>query len=81
MSLFGLSERYLMTTEELIACWKSVDVDGDRIQRIYAMVLNGVDKEKAHLQSEDESKAWDVIADDVNKNPPPGESIVEIPNV
>ena len=69
-----------MTIDELIAFWKSVDVDGRRIEQLYAMVLNGVSKEKAFLQNDDESKAWDVISDDVNQNPPPKGSIIEIPS-
>ena len=69
-----------MTTEELIAFWKSVDVDGRRIEQLYAMILNGVAKENAYLKTDDESKAWDVIAEDVANNGPEEGSIVEIPN-
>lgn len=60
--------------------WATVDVDGRRIEQIYAMILNGVPKEKAFLQSDDESKAWDVIAQDVQDNVPEEGSIIEIPN-
>ena len=69
-----------MNIEELIAFWKSVDIEGRRIEQLYAMILNGVPKEKAFLQNDDESRAWDVISNDVKKNPPPEGSVIEIPN-
>jgi len=69
-----------MTTDELIAFWASVEVEGRRIEQIYAMILNNLPKEKAYLQTEDESKAWDVIAEDVKQNPAPEGSFYEIPS-
>ena len=44
------------------------------------MILNGVAKENAYLKTDDESKAWDVIAEDVANNGPEEGSVVEIPN-
>ena len=69
-----------MTTEEMIAFWKSVDIEGRRIEQIYVMVANGVDKKDAYLQNDDESRAWDVIADDMNQNPPPEGSFYDVPS-
>lgn len=69
-----------MTDNELIEFWKSVDVDGRRIEQLYVLILQGIPKEKAFLRSDDESKAWDVIAEDVKNNQPEEGSIIEIPN-
>ena len=69
-----------MTDEELIAFWNSVEVDGRRIEQIYAQILTGVAKKDAYLQGEDESKAWDFISKDVKQNPAPEGSIYEIPS-
>lgn len=68
-----------LTTQQLIDFWKSVDVDGRRIEQIYVYILNGTPKSSVTL-TPDESKAWDVIASDIDENPAPDGSEYEIPS-
>ena len=68
-----------MTDQELIDFWASVDVGGREIQRMFVLILGGANKDDFHLTL-DESKAWDVIAQDIQNNPPPDGSIYEIPS-
>lgn len=68
-----------MTDEELIAFWESVDVDGRRIEQMYAQIITGIPKSEVKL-TPDESKAWDVIAADIDANPCPDGSEFEIPS-
>ena len=64
--------------EASIKFWKSLPlIDAERIEKIYAMIVSGVQKSEITL-TEDEEKAWDRIADSVRNNPPPDGSVHEL---
>lgn len=68
-----------MTDEEVAAAWDALDVDTNTATRIYGWVIKGLPKEMFHL-TEDEAKAWDLIADDLKEFPAPEGSTYAIPN-
>lgn len=68
-----------MTNDELINFWDTVEVGGREIERMFVLILGGADKAKFNL-TPDESKAWDVIAQDIKDNPCPDGAIYEIPS-
>lgn len=63
----------------MIAFWDTVDVTGRRVEQLYAMIIMGVPKNLVEL-SDDESKAWDVLVDDIKNNPAPEGSVYDIPS-
>lgn len=61
------------------AFWASVEIDERVVEKIYAMIVNGVDKADVLLEG-DEEKVWDFVAMSVEENPCPEGSTYEIPS-
>lgn len=59
--------------------WDSVDIDERIVEKIYCMIVMGVDKDSVLLMG-DEGRVWDFVAESVKNNPIPKGSIYEVPS-